>query len=288
MSPSDPHTLSIEQALRYRDKLPGETAALDCELLLRHVLGVNSAYLRTWPDKNLSPDDQAHFLSLVSARESGQPIAHLIGAQAFWTLNLRVSPDTLIPRQDTELLVECALECLLPEQATVLDLGTGTGAIALALASERPDWAVTGADFKPEIVALAELNARDNQIGNASFVCSHWFTAFADQRFDLIVSNPPYIDAEDPHLEQGDLRFEAKTALVADDAGYADISEIVQHAHEFLNPGGVLMFEHGYEQGEGVRKLLMAQGYREVSTYRDLAGLDRVTVGYVSETVEEC
>lgn len=273
-------TISIAEALALRAGLPGDCPDRDLELLLCFVLDVNSAYLRTWPEKALSPDQSKQLRALVDERIRGVPVAHLIGSQAFWTLDLEVSSETLIPRQDTERLVELALALDLPSDAKVLDLGTGTGAIALSLASEMPAWSVLASDFKPEIVDLAERNAKRHGLENVSFSCSSWFASIEPSRFDLIVSNPPYIARNDPHLSQGDLRFEAHTALVADQEGYADIRHICDRARTYLKPEGVLMFEHGYDQGAGVRKLMTEFGYREPRTEQDWARNDRVTLGY--------
>lgn len=280
--------ITIKEALGYVERLTCieglDSPVLDLELLLCHALQQNSAYLRIWPDKALSAEQQQAFEALLARREQGEPIAYLLGQQGFWTLDLKVSPDTLIPRQDTERLVELALELAdesnIPSSAKVLDLGTGTGAIALALASEQPSWQVLGADFKAEIVRLAEHNAEHNQINNAEFVCSSWFENIPVQRFDLIVSNPPYIAPNDVHLGQGDVRFEPHSALVADDEGYADIQLISEQALGYLNAGAALMFEHGFEQGQRVRAIMTALGYQAVRTEQDLAGLDRVTLGF--------
>lgn len=251
------------------------------QLLLCEVLACDRAYLRTWPEKELSLAQTRRIQDMISARCEGRPIAHVLGHQAFWTLNLKVSPLTLIPRQDTELLVECALAETLPATARVLDLGTGTGAIALALASERPDWQVLGVDFSDEIVALARENAERNGLRQVQFMRSHWFNAIEAQAFDLIVSNPPYIDPDDHHLGSGDLRFEAASALVSKNAGLADIEAIVEGAKAYLKPGGALMLEHGYDQGEAVRALFARLGYSRVETIRDLTDNARVCCGRI-------
>ncbi|CUB03093.1 peptide chain release factor N(5)-glutamine methyltransferase [Marinomonas fungiae] len=257
-----------------------DTAQLDAQLLLSHVLDVSTTHFFTWPDKEVSEANQMAFEALLKRRETGEPIAYILGEQDFWSLSLETSPSTLIPRADTERLVEVALE-LLPETAhKLVDMGTGTGAIALALAKEWPASSVIGVDYQTEAVALAQRNAMRNNIANASFLQSDWFLALADEApFDLIISNPPYIDPEDEHLSQGDVRFEPLTALIAEEHGLADIRHISEQAKHYLAPKGWLMFEHGYDQGQTVRDLLQEKGFVEVATYQDLGGNDRVTVG---------
>ena len=215
---------------------------------------------------------------LLQRRLLGEPVAHLIGSQAFWTIDLEVTADTLIPRPETETLVEQALEKLSQGVYRVADLGTGTGAIALALASERPGWQVIGCDRVDAAVDLAERNRRQLNIPNASFVLGSWFEPL-DGTFDMIVSNPPYIDPDDPHLQQGDVRFEPLSALIADKQGMADIESIADIARDYLNDGGWLLFEHGYDQGEQARQVLELLGYVDVETIQDLGARDRVTLG---------
>lgn len=270
---------SIAQALQQAALLDSDTAMLDTELILCHVLDRDRSYLRTWPEKELTLSQQASFDELIDRRRAGEPVAYLIGQQAFWTLDLLVSPDTLIPRADTELLVETALVLPIPSRAKVIDLGTGTGAIALALASEHSDWNVTGVDCADEVIALAQKNAERNHLSHVGFLKSHWFDAVGSQRFDLIVSNPPYIDEDDHHLDQGDVRFEPKSALVADNQGMADIEFIAREAKGYMNKGAWLMFEHGYDQGQKVRECLQGLGYTEVQTKKDLGQNDRITFG---------
>ena len=256
-----------------------EEALFDAEILLGHVLNCDRTYLKTWPEKIISNAQLEVYQGLIEQRSEGVPVAHLLGVRDFWTLELFVSPCTLIPRPDTEILIEHALEQFLPEDAKVLDLGTGTGAIALALARERPKWSVTASDVFPEVVALARKNALHNALENVSIVCSAWFEVFEKCKFHLIVSNPPYIDSLDPHLSQGDLRFEPNSALVAGDQGMADIRHIVETALNHMLPGGWLMIEHGYQQGERVRSVFVAKGYQQVKTIRDFGGNERVTMG---------
>lgn len=270
---------SIEQALSAYQQLTSETAKLDTELILCHVLDCERSYLRTWPEKALSESEFQNFSTLLDRRKQGEPVAYIIGRQAFWTLDLMVSPETLIPRPDTELLVELAINLDLPERAKVLDLGAGTGAIALAISSERQNWSVLGVDCAQEVVELASANAKQHKLSNAQFIESSWFETIADQRFDLIVSNPPYIDPDDPHLDQGDVRFEPKRALVADHHGMADIELITCQAWDHMTSGAWLMLEHGYDQAALVRELLEAKGYRHVESKRDLGQHERVSVG---------
>lgn len=256
-----------------------EEALFDAELLLGYVLDCDRTYLKTWPEKELTAEQFVAYSRLIRLRTEGQPVAHLIGFRDFWTLELFVSPTTLIPRPDTEVLIEHALEQALPSDAKVLDLGTGTGAIALSLASERPGWDVTASDAFPEVVDLAKKNGLHNKLERVSIVCSAWFDAFEGRMFNLIVSNPPYIDPLDPHLSQGDLRFEPSTALVAEDHGMADIRHIVKASPNHLLVGGWLMIEHGYQQGVLVRDCFKLHGFDKVETVQDFGGNDRITVG---------
>ncbi|MDO6721077.1 peptide chain release factor N(5)-glutamine methyltransferase [Psychrosphaera sp. 1_MG-2023] len=260
-----------------------DSAKLDAELLMCHVLDCQRIYLFTWPEKLLETPQCDQFFSLVEERKTGRPIAHIVGKRAFWDLELAVNDSTLIPRPDTEILVEKVLEIIEskgPEQGEGLDLGTGTGAIALSLASSLPKWQWTGVDIIPEAVLLARHNTKLNQIPNCQFVESSWFTALADQKFDFIVSNPPYIDENDPHLNLGDVRFEPKTALVAKGHGLADIRYIVENARRHLKRNGKLILEHGFEQGVEVRHILRDFNFQYVDTFKDLSGNDRVSIGY--------
>lgn len=272
--------LSVAAALAQAAELAelSDSPRADIELLLCEVLGRPRSFLFTWPDKILSADQQTRFEQLLVRRKQGEPVAHLLGYRDFWTLRLKVSPDTLIPRPDTETLVEQALALLPDTPARVADLGTGTGAIALALASERPQWRLIATDLHPGAVVLARENALAHQLNNVEILQGSWCQPLSGQ-FDMIVSNPPYIDPEDPHLRQGDVRFEPLSALTAEDKGMADIRTIAEQARALLQPGGWLLFEHGYEQGEAVRDLLQQLGYAQVCTRRDLGDNDRVTQG---------
>lgn len=260
--------------------LPGsETAQLDAELLLAAVLGKPRSYLRTWPERELSAAQLQHFQASIQRRQQGEPVAYILGQQGFWSLDLEVAPHTLIPRPDTELLVETTLELLPHDPIAALDLGTGTGAIALALANERPGWKVTGVDRVPEAVALAERNRSRLKLGNVQFAESRWFSAVAGQRFALVVSNPPYIASDDKHLAEGDVRFEPASALVSGVDGLDDIRLIIQQAPAHLAAGGWLLLEHGFDQAAAVRELLAAQGFTEIESRRDLAGHERISLG---------
>ncbi|MGY3914148.1 peptide chain release factor N(5)-glutamine methyltransferase [Aeromonas australiensis] len=262
----------------------GESPRADADVLLCHLLDCRRSYLMTWPERELDAAQQATLQEWLARRLNGEPIAHLVGEREFWSLPLKVSPATLIPRPDTEVLVEQALIRIPQGPCAVLDLGTGTGAIALALKSERPDIDVWAVDRMADAAALARENSAalglPIEVRDGS-----WFEPLGEPdrdktpRFALIVSNPPYIDGADPHLEQGDVRFEPRSALVADDAGLADIRHIVAHAPAYLLTDGWLLLEHGWDQGAAVRQLLCDSGYREVATVRDYGNNERVTLG---------
>jgi len=272
--------MRIDQALALSATLEetSDSARLDIELLLCAVLDKPRSYLFTWPEKTLSADEQFQLEGFVERRKQGEPVAHIVGHTGFWTLQLAVSPDTLIPRPDTERLVELALDKIPAQGGRVADLGTGSGAIALALASERPDCQLVGCDRVQDAVALAERNRQQLGLNNVEFVQGSWFEPLTG-RFDLIVSNPPYIDPADPHLSQGDVRFEPDSALTADEQGMADIRHIAERAPQYLQPGGWLMFEHGYDQGSASVALLQQLGYQGVATMQDYGNRDRVTLG---------
>ncbi|WP_010484299.1 peptide chain release factor N(5)-glutamine methyltransferase [Pseudomonas sp. S9] len=268
------------QALLSSTQLPDSPSArLDVELLLAHVLGKSRSYLHTWADKALTDTQFEQFAAAIKRRQAGEPVAYIIGQQGFWTLDLDVAPHTLIPRPDTELLVETALQLIPATPAAVLDLGTGTGAIALALACERPAWQLCGLDRVPQAVELAERNRRRLQLANARFMQSNWFAALDDQRYQMIVSNPPYIAADDQHLSQGDVRFEPSSALVAGPDGLDDIRLIIEQAPHFLSAKGWLLFKHGYDQAAAVCELLSARGFGQVESRRDLGGHQRISIG---------
>ncbi|MDH1054899.1 peptide chain release factor N(5)-glutamine methyltransferase [Aquipseudomonas alcaligenes] len=268
------------QSLLDSAELPASpTARLDAELLLAAVLGKPRSYLRTWPEHEPGAEQLSAFAALLERRRMGEPVAYILGHQGFWSLDLEVAPHTLIPRPDTELLVETALQLVPATPQRVLDLGTGSGAIALALASERGGWQVTGVDRIAEAVALAERNRQRLKLGNAEFRQSSWFDGLASERFDLILSNPPYIAADDRHLGEGDVRFEPLSALVAGVDGLDDIRQIIALAPRHLQAGGWLLLEHGYDQAEAVRELLAAAGFTAVDSRRDLGGHQRISLG---------
>lgn len=255
------------------------TARLDAELLLAAALGKPRSFLRTWPERVVSREAHDLFDSFIARRIAGEPVAYILGRQGFWSLDLEVAPHTLIPRPDTELLVETALELLPASPARVLDLGTGTGAIALAMACERLSWQVLGVDRIPEAVALAERNRERLHLANAGFKTSDWFSELAGERFSLIVSNPPYIPGSDPHLTQGDVRFEPSSALVSGHDGLDDIRVIIEQAPQYLENSGWLMLEHGFDQPAAVRDLLLGRGFTAVESRRDLGGHERISLG---------
>lgn len=270
---------TIESLLNDSDLPDSPSARLDAELLLAHVLGKSRSYLHTWPERELSAEQCQTYAEHLQRRRQGEPVAYILGRQGFWSLDLEVAAHTLIPRPDTELLVETALQLLPATPVQVLDMGTGTGAIALALASERPAWQATGVDRVAEAIALAERNARQLRLSNVRFHQSHWFSALQGQRYGLIVSNPPYIRAGDPHLSQGDVRFEPGSALVAGEDGLDDIRQIIAQAPAYLQDAGWLLLEHGYDQAEAVRTLLGESGFIEVESRRDYGGHERISLG---------
>ena len=256
-----------------------ESPKRDAEILLEFVTGKARTYLLAFGETQLSAEQEAQLATLLARRKTGEPVARLVGEREFWSLPLYVSPATLIPRPDTECLVEQALSRLPAQACRILDLGTGTGAIALALASERPDCEVTAVDVMPDAVALAQRNVARLGFPNVTVLQSSWFSALDNRTFGMIVSNPPYIDEHDPHLTQGDVRFEPLTALVAANEGLADIVHIVTTSRQHLLPGGWLLVEHGWTQGDAVRDVFIAAGYRAVETCRDYGGNDRLTLG---------
>lgn len=273
-------SLTVQQTLRETSQqLQSETAQLDAELLLCHVLDVNRTWLRTWPEKEITEAQAAQISRLVSRRNQGEPIAYILGNQEFWSLLLKVTPDTLIPRPETELLVEQALHVLQGmQQPHVIDLGTGSGAIALAIASEQPDAQVVATDYSAAALRIAQENARALGLSNVRFEHTSWLEGFPADSFDLIVSNPPYIDETDTDIALDVKKYEPHAALFAGEEGLSDIRMIIEQSRNVLRDQGWLMFEHGWKQAEAVRNLLVQYGFVEVRTLKDLAGHDRVTL----------
>ena len=273
---------TLAQAIRdaaYR--LPGDEARLEAEMLLAHALDRPRSWFYTHGGELLEPRDAEQYEALMRRRERGEPVAQIIGHRGFWSLDLSVTADTLIPRPETERLVELALERLPPgETQRVLDLGTGTGAIALAIASERPLAEVTAVDASAAALAVAQENARDAELHlHLRLLAGDWFAPVAGERFHLVASNPPYIADDDPHLKQGDLRFEPRSALASGPDGLDDLRRITRDAPAHLLPGGWLLVEHGHDQGAAVRALFAEAGLESVATERDLEQRDRVTLG---------
>ena len=259
-----------------------ETPELDLQLLLCHALDRSSAWLVTWPERIPEAAQQAHFDALLERRIAGEPIAYLLGTQGFWSLDLQVSNATLIPRPETEMLVEMALKLNLPSRIQALDLGTGSGAIALALASERPEWHFTAVDSQASALAIAEHNRSRYGLQNVEFCCGDWYAPVAAKRFELIVSNPPYIDPLDDHLQRGDVRYEPRSALVSSGAGLDDLRHIVGRAPAFLARSGWLLTEHGFDQAAEVRELFAQAGFQHIASHCDLNGVERITLGCIS------
>jgi len=279
--------LSIEALIEQGKQqllLCSDSAKLDAQLLLCYVINKERTYLLTWPEKQLSDLEAKSYLELLERRTSGEPIAYITGVKEFWSLPFFVSPATLIPRPDTEILIELVLEHY-GEQPSLrcLDLGTGTGAIALALASELTDWVIDAVDFSEDAVLLAQRNRNNLLLEQVSIYQSDWFSNVStEHKYDVIVSNPPYIDCDDENLTEGDVRFEPKSALVAKDEGLADIKFIADNAHHYLKVGGAVFFEHGYEQGQAVQDILICSSFEQVQTVKDLNGHDRITWGVLS------
>lgn len=259
------------------------SARIEVQCLLQHVLNATRAYLLAHPERSLNDVEQARYNKLLQRRLLGEPIAYLLGEREFFGLTLKVTPATLIPRPETELLVELALQRI-PElqQCRVLDLGTGSGAIALAIAYNRPQATVLAGDASAAALAVARENVQRLGIANVTLMQCDWFSALATQRFNLIVSNPPYIAAADPHLSRGDVRFEPASALASGEDGLRDIRQIVSQAQTHLERGGWLLLEHGYDQAAQARELLQHEGFVEVFSARDLAGIERVSGGRIT------
>jgi release factor glutamine methyltransferase len=257
-----------------------DSAALDAEILLAFILDKPRSYLRAWPEYQLTASQHEAFVALVEQRLQGMPIAYLTGTREFWSRAFKITPAVLIPRPDTELLIELSL-ALLPinQSVNVLDLGTGSGIIAVTLAIERPLAHISACDSDAEALAVAQDNAYAHNADRIRFYLSDWFNAMPAQSYDLIVGNPPYIAPDDPHLQQNGLNFEPVTALCAQDEGLADIKNIIDHARRYLCPGGCLLLEHGFDQSLSVQAIFNDLGYHSVRTVCDLGGHPRVTAG---------
>ena len=252
---------------------------LDARVLLRAALGASDAQLAAHPERVPSGTESARFLAWVERRRAGEPVAYLTGEREFYSLALKVTPAVLIPRPETELLVEVALERIAPQApCRVLDLATGSGCVAIAIGSARPRARLAASDVSPAALAVARENAARHGI-DIEFLESDWFAALSGRRYDLVVANPPYVAEGDPHLSRGDLRFEPRAALAAGPMGMQAIEQIVQHAGQHLAAGGSLLFEHGHDQGARARALLIARGYAAVFSRLDLSGAERVSGG---------
>jgi release factor glutamine methyltransferase len=272
--------ISIKAALLKAYLPNSDTPRLDAEVLLYHVLGVTRSHLFAWPEKILTTRQYEQFCTLLARRAQGEPIAYLIGHKEFWSLDLQITENTLIPRPETELLVELALERLSPK-SQIIDLGTGSGAIALAIAQECQQCSVLATDYSLAALIIAQHNAKKLGLHQVKFLISNWCAAFGNIKATIIVSNPPYIEISDPHLNQGDVLYEPRTALVAGKDGLTDIRQIIAQAKNYLIKNGWLLLEHGYNQTETVQALFKQYEYETVMTYQDLAGLPRVTLGRV-------
>lgn len=278
--PSSPTVRVAELIRKAEDYLCVDDARRELERLLEHALDTDRAWLFAHPEHELGEDERARLASLLHRRQQGEPLAYVLGHVGFWTLDLAVSPATLIPRPETELLVEEALERI-PDGRTchVADLGTGSGAIALALASERRQATVLATDTSPDALRIAQANAVRNGIENVEFRLGDWFDPVQGERFHLLASNPPYIAEGDPHLDRGDLRFEPAIALACGADGLTAIRHIIAHAPAHLEKDGWLLLEHGFEQGDAVRALMRQAGFTQTNSRRDLEARERVTLG---------
>ncbi len=271
--------MQISDALKLSSILHefSDTPRLDAETILGHVMQRDRAWLYTWPDKSLTAEQSAHFQDLLEQRRKGCPVAYLLGHKEFWSLKLKVTPATLIPRPETELLVDIALNLFASNRPIqIADLGTGSGAIALAIASERPHWQVVAVDQQRSALAIAESNRVTLNLNNVTMLHSDWCAALPVDKLDLIISNPPYILIDDPCLSS--LQYEPKTALVAACDGLADITIIASQSCKYLKCGGYLLLEHGWQQAGAVSKILEQYGYSDIKLFKDLAGLDRATL----------
>jgi release factor glutamine methyltransferase len=270
----------LSEAQQQLAMLPEISAKLESEILLAFLLKKPRSYLYTWPEQELQAEFLEQYTQLINRRREGEPIAYITGIREFWGLEFRVTPDTLIPRPETEKLIEIALEHI-PDNKSwrVADLGTGCGAIALALASERPDLVIEATDKSQNALTIAQQNKITLNISNVQFRQGHWFSAFANEQFNFIISNPPYVADLDPHLGLGDLRFEPTRALTSGNDGLKDIREIVNSAGDYLSDDGWLLLEHGFNQGDAVVNLFEKAGFSEIRCVHDYAERERATLG---------
>ena len=275
--------MNIRQALQQAVTDLNETspsASIDAQALLTFVLKCNTAHLAAWPEKDLNAEQASTYLKLVQQRQQGIPVAHLTGTREFWSLDFLVNDSTLIPRPETETLIEFILEKFEnKKKLKLLDMGTGTGAIAISIAKEKPDWEILGSDISEQAITLANNNKKRHLADNSTFIHSDWFNNITDKEFDVIVSNPPYIANDDPHLSQGDVRFEPKSALTSGDTGMDDIEHLCAHAKNHLKINGWLIVEHGYNQKQLVADCFTNNGFKEVEQHQDLSGHTRMTAG---------
>ena len=267
--------MNIAQALNLCGE-PDSYERQEAIWLLEHIVGIGALELKFRSQQDLTEAQAEQYQSALQRLAQGEPLAYVMGSQPFWTLDLKVTADTLVPRPDTEVLVETVLNLDLPKQCSMVDLGTGTGAIALALASERPDWQVLATDIYLPTLQVAQENAQRHHLQQVKFACGAWFEAIPAQKFDLIVSNPPYIDPDDEHMAQ--LGAEPLRALVASEHGLADLQTIIQQASDWLHPQGWVVLEHGYDQGAAVRELFAQAGFHQIRTVQDYGHNDRVTL----------
>ncbi|MDF1819682.1 MAG: peptide chain release factor N(5)-glutamine methyltransferase [Immundisolibacteraceae bacterium] len=266
----------LRMELRHQlQSVAGESAQVEADLLLMTVLDCNRAQLFSAGDEPITAAQHRQLTTLVGRRLQGEPMAYILGKREFWSLDLTVNGATLIPRPETEQLVEIALQEITGEQARVADLGTGSGAIALALASERPHWQLIATDASQAALEVANGNARALALSNVEFRQGEWFVPLAGEQFDLIISNPPYVAVDDPCLKQGDTAMEPRTALAAGDDGLDDLRQLINGAAEFLHTGGQLLLEHGNDQQAELARLLTTAGWHQIRYYEDLAGHDR-------------
>ena len=275
--------MTIQQALQQaRQNLADSspTARLDAQVLLSHVLQCNTAHLLAWPEKRLNEDQRANYLQLIQQRQQGRPVAHLTGSREFWSLNFSVNDSTLIPRPETETLIEFILDKFSDnKKLKLLDMGTGTGAIAITIATEKPGWEIYASELSADALKLARDNSDCHQTNNITFIQSNWFNNIKDKDFDIIVSNPPYIANHDPHLLAGDVRFEPQSALSAGITGMDDIEHLCLHAKNHLKKNAWLIVEHGYNQKQLVSDCFAKNGFTQIEQKQDLSGHTRMTAG---------